>query len=68
LPEPRTKKSQRGAGDGISIPKGISLDDASRAYAEAILKSCAGNKALAAKKLGIGRNTLARLLKRGDAE
>ena len=70
VPEPRTKKASKAGTDGnggIAIPPGISLDDASRTYAEAILKSCAGNKALAAKKLGIGRNTLARLLKRGDA-
>ncbi len=67
LPTPRVKKNSKGAtGETIAVPAGVSLDDASRAYAEAVVKACNGNKALAAKKLGVGRNTLARLLKRGE--
>jgi Nif-specific regulatory protein len=68
LPTPRVKKNSKGAGETIAVPAGVSLDDASRAYAEAVVKACNGNKALAAKKLGVGRNTLARLLKRGEIE
>ena len=34
------------------------------AYAEAVVEACEGNKTEAAKRLGIGRNTLARLLRR----
>jgi DNA-binding NtrC family response regulator len=66
LPTPRSKK--KSSGEMISVPAGVSLDDASRAYAEAVVQACNGNKALAAKKLGVGRNTLARLLKRGEIE
>jgi Nif-specific regulatory protein len=40
------------------------MDDASARYAEAVVAACEGNKTEAAKKLGIGRNTLARLLRR----
>jgi Nif-specific regulatory protein len=69
LPTPRAKKNSKSNNvDTIAVPAGVSLDDASRAYAEAILKACGGNKALAAKKLSVGRNTLARLLKRGEID
>jgi Nif-specific regulatory protein len=48
----------------VPLPLGLSLDDASARYAEAVVAACEGNKTEAARKLGIGRNTLARLLKR----
>ncbi len=40
------------------------MDDAIARYAEATVEACEGNKTEAAKKLAIGRNTLARLLRR----
>ena len=48
----------------VTLPLGLTLDDATARYAEAVVTVCEGNKTEAAKKLGIGRNTLARLLKR----
>jgi len=55
--------SKRGAASGIEIALGQTLEDAERAYARAVVKQHEGNKTEAAKALGIGRNTLARLLK-----
>ncbi|MFT3773760.1 MAG: sigma-54-dependent Fis family transcriptional regulator [Minicystis sp.] len=48
----------------VALPLGLPLDEATARYAEAMVTACEGNKTEAAKKLGIGRNTLARLLKR----
>ncbi len=50
-------------GQANDIPVGLSLDEAIRRYAEATIKSCDGNKAEAARRLKIGRNTIARILK-----
>jgi Nif-specific regulatory protein len=47
----------------VRVPHGISLDEASKVYAQATVDMCGGNKTEAAKRLGIGRNTLARVLK-----
>jgi Nif-specific regulatory protein len=49
---------------GVSLPLGLSMDEAIARYSEATIDACEGNKTEAAKKLGIGRNTLARLLRR----
>ncbi len=59
-PEPRAEE----ASAAVSLPLGLSMDDAVARYAEATIDACEGNKTEAAKKLGIGRNTLARLLRR----
>ena len=48
----------------VALPLGLSLDEATARYAEATVEACEGNKTEAAKQLGIGRNTLARLLRR----
>jgi transcriptional regulator with GAF, ATPase, and Fis domain len=48
----------------VTIPLSLSLDDASAVYADAVVHACEGNKTEAAKRLGIGRNTLARILKK----
>jgi Nif-specific regulatory protein len=40
----------------------LTLAEASRAHAIAVLEDCEGNKSQAARRLAIGRNTLARLL------
>ena len=41
-----------------------SLEDAERRHIEAVLRDCRGNRAEAARRLGIGRNTLWRKLRR----
>jgi len=50
-------------GDGVSLPAGLSLEEAERRYAKAILDREGGNQSAAARALGISRNKLARLLK-----
>ncbi len=47
----------------VDIALGLSLEEAERHYARACVVSHGGNKTEAARALGIGRNTLARLLK-----
>jgi Nif-specific regulatory protein len=49
--------------DGVHLPLGLSLDDATRSYAEAVLERTGGNRSQAARDLKIGRNRLARLLR-----
>ena len=49
--------------DGVHLPSGLSLDEAERRYAKAILDREGGNQSAAARALGISRNKLARLLK-----
>jgi Nif-specific regulatory protein len=48
---------------GVSVPHGLSLDDAMQRYIEATVKECGGNKTEASRRLGVGRNTVARALK-----
>src|SRR5581483_8974864 len=43
----------------IEIALGLSLEEAERRYARAVVQQHEGNKTEAAKALGIGRNTLA---------
>ena len=50
------------AGTGRSTPPAM-LRDQSRAHARRVLADCGGNHSEAARRLGIGRNTLYRLLK-----
>jgi Nif-specific regulatory protein len=47
----------------VRVPHGMTLEQASKIYAQATVEACNGNKTEAAKRLGIGRNTLARVLK-----
>lgn len=47
----------------VALPLGLKLDEATRLYVEAMVKACDGNKTEAAKRLGVGRNTLARALR-----
>ena len=42
----------------------VPLEDAEQAHIEAVLRECRGNRAEAARRLGIGRNTLWRKLRR----
>jgi Nif-specific regulatory protein len=47
----------------IGLPEGLSLDEVTRRYVEATLAAVGGNRTEAARRLGIGRNTITRLLK-----
>ena len=49
--------------DTVSLPPDLSLEEAERRYAVAILERCEGNQSAAARALGISRNKLARLLR-----
>ena len=63
-PEPARLGADGGAPAGASLvlPLALDLAEAERRYAAAVVESHAGNKTEAARALGIGRNTLARLL------
>ncbi|MEO8840629.1 MAG: sigma-54-dependent Fis family transcriptional regulator [Kofleriaceae bacterium] len=49
--------------EGITLPTGLSLEEAERRYARAILEREDNNQSAAARALGISRNKLARLLR-----
>ena len=49
--------------DTIALAPDLSLEEAERRYARAILDRCDGNQSAAARALGISRNKLARLLR-----
>jgi DNA-binding NtrC family response regulator len=49
--------------DGVHLPSGLTLEEAERRYAKAVLDREGGNQSAAARALGISRNKLARLLK-----
>jgi Nif-specific regulatory protein len=53
-----------GAGGGVEIPLGLTLEEATRRYVGATLEACDGNKAEAARRLEIGRNTVGRMFSR----
>ncbi|MBX3261324.1 MAG: sigma-54-dependent Fis family transcriptional regulator [Labilithrix sp.] len=46
-----------------AVPLGLTLDEATLRYVAATVDACAGNKAEAARRLGVGRNTIGRILK-----
>ena len=46
----------------IAIPAGATLEQATIRFVQGVVERCGGNKTEAAKRLGIGRNTLARYL------
>ncbi len=53
-----------GGEDGdVALPLGLPLEEASRRYVEATVNACGGNKAEAARRLHVGRNTIGRTLK-----
>ncbi|MBL9025368.1 MAG: sigma-54-dependent Fis family transcriptional regulator [Myxococcales bacterium] len=60
---PPSSGEATGAQPGVKIPLGLSLEEAERRYIEATLKACDGNKSEAAKRLGVGRNSIGRWLK-----
>jgi transcriptional regulator with GAF, ATPase, and Fis domain len=60
----RVVEAPGAAAEQVTLPLGLSLDEATSRYAEAVVTASEGNKTEAAKRLGIGRNTLARLVRR----
>ena len=58
-----TRSDTSGAG-GVLIPAGLTLDAALERYIRATVDACGGNKTEAAKRLGVGRNTVGRALKK----
>ena len=61
LPSLRAPRPGRG---GVTLPRGLTLDEATRRYVEATVEASGGNRSEAARRLGIGRNTVTRILKR----
>ncbi len=61
LPTPRARRRPVA---GLALPLDLTLAAASVRYAEAVLEAEDGHRARAATRLGIGRNTLTRMLKR----
>ena len=47
----------------VHLPAGLTLEEAERRYARAVLEREGGNQSAAARALGISRNKLARLLR-----
>lgn len=47
---------------GQPVPLGLTMKEATQRYVQATVDACAGSQSEAARRLGIGRNTVARLL------
>ena len=65
LPAPRRLHSEppvAARGEGVRVPLGLELDEVRRRYVEATVAACEGNRSEAARRLGIGRNTVTRIL------
>ncbi len=57
--------------EGVLLPFGLELEEVEQRYVEATISQNGGNKTEAAKKLGIGRNTIGRVVtrtKKGSAK
>jgi Nif-specific regulatory protein len=52
---------------GVTLPLGLTMEEATRRYVAATVDACEGNKTEAARRLDVGRNTIGRILK-GDRE
>lgn len=46
----------------IALPLGLTLEEASARYVEATVAHCGDNRTEAARRLGLGRNTVTRML------
>ena len=55
-------------GGSVALPLGLPLDEVTRRYVDATVAACEGNKTEAARRLKVGRNTLARALKDSAAD
>jgi Nif-specific regulatory protein len=56
-----TDAAEEGA---VAIPLGLTLEEVTRRYVDATVAACDGNKTEAARRLGVGRNTIGRALRR----
>ncbi len=63
----RVEERAAAPADAVALPGGLTLEAALRRYTEATLQAVGGNKAEAARRLGISRNRLSRTLK-GETE
>ncbi|MDI1449316.1 sigma-54-dependent Fis family transcriptional regulator [Polyangium sp. 6x1] len=61
---PTTISDGRSSEEEVRMPLHLSLDDAIERYVGAVVAVCDGNKTEAARRLGVGRNTIARALSR----
>ncbi len=61
LPAPRALHSLRPS-EGLELPMDLELDEVRRRYVEAMVERCDGNRSEAARRMGIGRNTVGRIL------
>ncbi len=64
FPRPELLDERREASDAVSVPFGLTLEEVEKRYVEATIARFGGNKTEAAKELGIGRNTIGRLVSR----
>ena len=65
----REARVPEGAPEGsIALPLGLPLEEATKRYVDATVTACDGNKTEAARRLKVGRNTLARALLPTDAQ
>lgn len=64
LPASSRRVHGAASADGVFIPDGTPFDVASRHIVERAVQVCDGNKTEAARRLGIGRNTIGRVLKK----
>jgi Nif-specific regulatory protein len=62
IPPPRASRADLTLAPG-GVALGLSLADATRAYIRATVDACGGSRTEAARRLGIGRNTVTRALK-----
>jgi len=60
---PSTVLAPPASRDAVIVPHGLSLEEAERLYGAATLEACGGNKTEAARRLGISRNRVGRILK-----
>jgi DNA-binding NtrC family response regulator len=64
LPVRHRGTESRGASEAsVALPLGLPLNELTTRYVEATLAACDGNKTEAARRLGVGRNRIARLIK-----
>jgi len=64
LPQPKLPAEL----SGLTLPLGLELEEARRRYVQAVVDDCGGRRAVAAKRLGISRNTVTRLLTKVSGE
>jgi DNA-binding NtrC family response regulator len=60
---PQSRRMASGAHGAGAIPLGLTLEEATQRYIKATVDACDGNRTEAAKRLGVGRNTVGRALK-----